>query len=350
MRVALVGHRGHALCEPFAGGLESMTFHLVQGLRARGIEVTVLAGSGIDPTLGAAEVPLQDLAISAAAQADSSMPSEVFLADHYFYLQSMLWLARETGVSVVHNNSLHYLPIALSESLRCATLTTLHTPPTPWIETAIGLATDPRQAFAAVSRHTSQAWEHACSSSVVYNGVDTQQWRMGPGGPDLVWSGRVVPEKAPHLAIDIAAAAGRRIRLAGPLSDLAYYEREIVPRLGDSAVYVGHLSQARLTDLVGASAVALVTPQWDEPYGLVAAEALSCGTPVLAFDRGGLTEVIDPTCGVLAPAQDIAAAVDALPFAEALDRRAARHRAERHCSLEVMVSSYVDLYEELAVA
>ncbi len=90
-----------------------------------------------------------------------------------------------------------------------------------------------------------------------------------------------------------------------------------------------------------------MTPVWAEPYGLVVAEALACGTPVAAFSRGGVPEIVDVECGVLAPGDDVAALADAIPRAARLSRTAARRRAERHCSAEQMVDAYIDLYRDV---
>ena len=99
---------------------------------------------------------------------------------------------------------------------------------------------------------------------------------------------------------------------------------------------------------MGEASVALVTPCWDEPYGLVVAEALACGTPVCAFARGALPELLDADCGRLVEPGDVEALAAALPDAAGLSRAAARERAVRDCSLEVMVDRYVELYDELA--
>ena len=86
--------------------------------------------------------------------------------------------------------------------------------------------------------------------------------------------------------------------------DQHYFDAEIRPRLDNSTRYVGHLDQRDLSRLVGSSAVALVTPAWDEPFGLVAAEAMLCGTPVAGYRRGGLPEVVTPETGRLATTND----------------------------------------------
>jgi glycosyltransferase involved in cell wall biosynthesis len=180
---------------------------------------------------------------------------------------------------------------------------------------------------------------------VVHNGVDVERWLPGPGGADLAWVGRLVPEKAPHRAIAMARAAGRRLRLAGPIGDRAYYEAQVAPQLGDSVEYLGHLGTNGLVELFGASAATLVTPEWDEPYGLVAAESLACGTPVVALDRGGLGEFVAPDVGrLLAPSASDTTAALAVEAAAGLDRARCRAHAVSSCSVDRMVDDYLALY------
>jgi glycosyltransferase involved in cell wall biosynthesis len=103
-----------------------------------------------------------------------------------------------------------------------------------------------------------------------------------------------------------------------------------------------------LVDVVGRASATLVTPRWDEPYGLVAAESLACGTPVIGFARGGIPEVVNHRCAALVRPDDIRALADAISARRDLDRRAARERAERHCSVGHMIDQYEHLYAELA--
>ena len=343
----------HPIAEPFAGGLESLTWHLVRGLRQRGVDVSLFAGPGSDPELGASTLDVEPLRLSDAARGDTSMVPEAWLREHHAYLQVMLSLQRRPDVAVVHNNSLHHLPVVMADSLPGPLLTTLHTPPTPWLEPAIGISSGSRNPlrhnhFVAVSEHTARSWAHVTQAHVVHNGVDVDRWVPGPGGDDLVWVGRLVPEKAPHRAIAMARAAGRRLRIAGPVGDASYFAQYVAGQLGDDVEYVGHLGTDGLVALVGASAAMLVTPEWDEPYGLVAAESLACGTPVVALDRGGLREFVVPGVGVLLPRDsDDAAAAAAVATAVRLDRGACRAHAVAACSVDRMVESYLEIYDSL---
>jgi len=158
-----------------------------------------------------------------------------------------------------------------------------------------------------------------------------------------------VPEKAPHLAIQAARLAGMRLVIAGPMSDLPYFEQAVRPHLGRDVEYAGHLLVPELSTLVGSSAAVLVTPLWDEPYGLVVAEALASGTPVVAFERGGIPEVIaDPSVGRLVRPGDVQAMADATSAVVGLDRVAVREYAERYLSVDRMVTAYERAYRRLA--
>ncbi|MEU9107374.1 glycosyltransferase [Streptomyces xanthophaeus] len=351
LRVALIASARFPISEPFAGGLEAHTWWLAHALRRRGHHVELFAAPGSDPALGARELPVRRFTLSAAARSDESMSSATWMEEHHAYLGLMLDLARdgEHRFDVVHNNSLHYLPVAMAPALRVPVVTTLHTPPTPWLESAINAQDLCPVTFTAVSRFTADAWQTTVPCArVVRNGIDVDFWRPGAGGGGLVWSGRLVPEKAPHLAIESARAAGMALRIAGPISDLAYFADRIEPLLEEDVRYVGHLEGRELAGLLGSASAALVTPSWDEPYGLVVAEALACGTPVCGFDRGALSEILTPDCGLLAPPGDVEALADLIPRAMKLDRRDARRRAEQFCSLDRTANAYTDLYEEVA--
>ncbi len=349
LRVALVASARYPIREPFPGGLEAHTWQLASRLRERGHTVTVFGGSGSDPALDVRTMAALP-PISADARGDVSMPTEWFLAEHHAYLTLMLELSDAgTPFDVIHNNSLHYLPVAMAAALAAPLLTTLHTPPTPWLESAVRIPSAVPRHFAAVSAATAAQWNTAIEDiDVVRNGVDTRVWTPGPGGGTPVWSGRIVPEKGPEAAIRAARIAGTGLRLAGPRPDRRYFDERVAPLLGDGVDYVGHLDHAALARLVGSASVAVVSPCWDEPYGLVVAEALACGTPIAGFARGALPELLDDTTGVLVPSDDVDALAAAIPRAARLDREAVRRHAMSTCSVETMVDGYERLYRQLA--
>ena len=354
LRIAIVAAARFPVAEPFAGGLEAHVWGLVERLRRRGHAVTLFAGPGSDPRLGVEVLDLRRPRLSEVARSDVSMAAADWVDEHHAYLQLMIRLGR-TGIDefdVVHNHSLHHLPIAMAATVPVPMVSTLHTPPTPWLESAIQVEEDCPVTFAAVSAHTARAWSHLVPHAhVIHNGVDVARWRLGRGGGPPVWFGRIAPEKGAHLAIEAARLAGCALQLAGPVADPVYYESEIRPRLAYPGIdHVGHLTHAELERLVGHASVALVTPCWDEPYGLVVAEALACGTPVCAFARGALSELLTEDCGRLVEPGDVEALARAIPTASRLSRDHARQRAVRTCSLERMVDEYTELYSALAGA
>ncbi len=349
LRICLIASSRFPIREPFAGGLEAHTHALAGELVRRGHRVSLFAAPGSDPSLGADELDVARFRSSAAARADVASPPESWMREHHAYLRLMLDLARSGArrFDLVHNNSLHHLPVAMAEAVEIPFVTTLHTPPVAWLESAARLAPSSTR-FVAVSNQMNVAWRHVVEATTVYNGVDTGLWAPGPGGSGAVWCGRVVPEKAPHAAIDAARAAGMPLQLIGPVYDHTYFAAQIAPRLGADVRWLGHLSQRELREVVGRASVALVTPAWEEPYGLVAAEAMSCGTPVAAFARGAMKELVDEHTGRLAPAGDVVALGRAISEAAMLPRDQVRNTAVARWGLTRMVDEYEIVYRAVA--
>jgi glycosyltransferase involved in cell wall biosynthesis len=348
LRIALIASNRFPIRQPFAGGLEAHVWHLARALTDRGHHVSVFAAPGSDPDIGCTPLTVRDPALSQAARTDSSMPPATFMTDHHAYLTLMLTLARSTDFDLIHNHSLHHLPIAMAPMLSIPMLTTVHTPPTPWLESALIVTGAAGTELAAVSEHTAAAWRTTANRiTVVPNGIDIDQWPLGPGGPYLAWFGRITPEKAPHMAIAVAQRAHMPLVLAGPISDSAYFADQVAPHLDKDIRYAGHLEQNELARLVGGAAAALVTPMWDEPYGLVVAEAMSCGTPVVAFARGGVPELVGDTGGRLVTAGDIEGMAQAIPTAIKLSRTQVHCHAVRRCSLDSMLATYLARYRQM---
>ncbi|WP_231122929.1 glycosyltransferase family 4 protein [Mycobacterium asiaticum] len=350
LRIAVIAHNHFPIREPYAGGLEAHVGHLTRALVHEGHRVTLFAAADSDLGPAHPNLAIDTLHRSSAASEPFPLPGAVKDSDHSAFVELMTWLAGGGAAEydVIHNHSLHYVPILMAPRLGTPVLTTLHTPPFPSLEAAVGAVRRSNLTFAAVSRQAAATWAHTgIDTAVVPNGIDVARWPAGPGGRYVVWSGRIVAEKGPHLAIEAAQRCGHRLVLAGPIVDDEFFRSKIQPQLGDRVRYVGHLDQHRLAALVGGAAAALVTPLWDEPYGLVVAEAMACGTPVVAFARGGIPELVDERCGRLVPPRDVAAMARAIPVVSELSRAQVRRVAVAQHDVSAMVAKYVALYRNL---
>ncbi len=350
MRIGLIAHLNHAIREPFAGGLEMHTHLLAERLRGRGHRVTVFASTRSEPQSGV-EAICEETALMSVGTHEAG--NTAFFRKHHAYLALMNRL-RRSDYDVIHNNALHYLPVAMADALPMPLVTTLHTPPFCWLESGIRECRAPGASFVGVSDSIRRAWSAVTSvDEVILNGIDLGRfaYRTEPRSPPyLIWFGRIVPEKGLHLAMDAAAGVGLPLRFAGPASNPDYFSAEILPRMNGDTVHLGHLGHTDLAEAIAGASAFLCTPRWEEPYGLVVAEALACGVPVAAFARGAIPEILTPDCGVLAAPDDVAGLAAATRRALTLSRRACRDRAERLCDAEVMIDAYERHYARAVAA
>ncbi|MCX2713507.1 glycosyltransferase [Mycolicibacterium sp. J2] len=346
LRIAVIAHNRFPIRQPFAGGLESHVWYLARALADRGHDVSLFASPGSDLDIGSTPSGVAIHSIGKKCRPQWRAP----IPDHRDFRSLMDSLIDDAGRSfdVVHNHAYHYWPVLLAARLPVPMVTTLHTAPVLWLKSAIKCSDGKGSAYATVSHFAAQQWRDVVDDvMVVNNGVQLAAWPVGPGGTTLAWCGRITPEKGPHAAIDAARRAGMPLTLAGRIDNQRYFRRMIMPRLGKDITYVGHLAQPELAKLLGEAAAALVTPYWDEAYGLVAAEAISCGTPVIAFGRGAIPDIVTPDVGRVVTPGDIPAMAAAIRDIPTISRGDVRRHAETHLSHDATVDRYVALYRSL---
>ena len=348
MKIAVLAHLKYPIAEPYAGGLEMHTHLLVRTLQRRGHAVTLFASAGSDPALA----PVTMCDPTGIAHGDLDREAVIHRIERTAY-RAMMDLIGAGDFDLVHNNALDDLPLRASAKIDLPWVTVLHLAPFDSLVGGVKAATS-RMAFVVVSPSLAQEWSDVVpDAQVVGNGIDlsTFVYSAQPDSPPhAIWSGRIVPEKGLHLAIDAARLAGLPLHFAGPKPDPDYWETAIAPRLGPDLIDLGHLSHRNLAEHLGRAQVAIVSPRWEQAFGLVVAEALACGTPVAAFRRGAMADIIDASCGRLATpdvAMDLAVAIQE---AADLSRRGCRDRAEALFDVETMTDRYLGVYQSIVEA
>lgn len=208
--------------------------------------------------------------------------------------------------------------------------------------------------FSGISNWMIEETRHLANWHLVFNGVPMSVYEFVPAVAEdapLVFLGRIEHIKGTHLAIDIARKTRRRLVIAGniPQGHEAYFDKEVKPYLdGGQITYVGPVNDIQKNVLLGQAAAFLMPILWEEPFGIVMAEALACGTPVLGLRRGAVPEVVED--GITGFVRD---AVDELVATVArlgeIDRGLCRKRAEALFSDQAVVAKYLDVYKAMCM-
>lgn len=318
------------------GGIERIVEMLIHGLLKRGHEVVLFADER-------SRVPCELVPYPGKS---SFSKSDSF--------KNMRVLARETrrrGVNIIHSHSrlLYLLPV-LTFSIPKIMTYHRHISRGPVLLGSILSAG--RLHFTAVAGHLFRHVGRQSHWHVVYNGVPLHLYDFKPSViPDapLVFLGRVEYIKGTHLAIEVAQKSGRRLLIAGniPSEHQDYFENQIRPKLIPGRIdYLGPVDDKAKNKLLGEAACLLMPILWEEPFGLVVAEALACGTPVIALNRGAMPEILtDSVNGFLC--DSVNQMVDAVNRLGQIQRRDCRQTAERRFSDDVIVNEYEKLYKAL---
>jgi len=202
----------------------------------------------------------------------------------------------------------------------------------------------------AISEHHASTAAGIPLAAVIHHGVDVDAFPHGTGdGGYALFLGRMSPDKGVHVAAQAATPAGVPLRIAAKIrepAELAYFDKHVVPLLGEEVQYVGEVGGADKLELLAGACCLLNPIAWPEPFGMVMIEALACGTPVVATPHSSVPELIsDGATGYVR--HDHTGLVDALQRIDRLDRGRCRKEAAERFSTERMVDDHLRLYEKV---
>jgi glycosyltransferase involved in cell wall biosynthesis len=331
MRVALLGPIAWRTPPRHYGPWELVTGLLADGLVQRGIDSTLFA------TLDSLTLARLDGVCERPYEEDAEVDGRVWEALHVAHA-----LSRSAEFDLIHNH-LDWLPLAFSALAQAPIVTTIHGFSSPQIVPAYL-----RSHSAFVSISDADRIPELDYVATVHHGVETAALPFShTAGDSLVCFGRIHPDKGTAEAIEIARRAGRPLVLCGPVQDERYFAEEVEPHVdGDRVRYLGSVGAEERGAILGGAACLLHPIAFAEPFGLSVVESMLCGTPVVAYARGSMPEVVDDgVTGVLV--HDVDSAVAGVHRATGFDRAACRRTAERRFSADRMVDSYLDVYERV---
>jgi glycosyltransferase involved in cell wall biosynthesis len=337
VRIAVIAPPWYTVPPSGYGGIEWVVALLADGLTERGHEVTLFAPPGsrteaqLVPPLG--EVP----------------PEELIGDPWYEAAHAVSAYEHGEEFDVLHD---HTGPVGVSIGAMsdCPTVHTLHGPFTDEARMLYRRIAR-RHWFVAIS-HNQQSMgpPNLRWAGVVYNGIPMDRYPFREDKDDyLFFLGRADEEKAPHLAIQAARRAGRRLVMCVTTKnerERTYWAEKVEPLLGDDVEVRGECNQEQKADLLARAAALLFPIQWAEPFGLVMTEAMACGTPVVAWRNGSVPEVVaDGETGFIV--SSVGEMADAVGRVGDLDPRLLRSRVEERFSAEVMVAGYERVYQRV---
>jgi glycosyltransferase involved in cell wall biosynthesis len=314
------------------GAWETVASNIAEGLVARGWDVTLFATKD-----SITRARLRSI-VDRGYEEDRSIDPKVA---EYLHISEAFEHAEEFDLIHSHYD---FMALTYSRLVKTPVLTTIHGFSSPQILPVYQKYRD--NYFVSISdsdRHPDLSYV-----ATVYNGIDLELYPLAEkGGEDLVFLGRIHPDKGVHLAIEVARRSGRPLVIAGIIQDEGYYRREVEPHLDNNNIsYVGPVDVAGKNKLFAQAAAVLHLNTIPERFGLVLVEANAAGVPVIAMDLGSCREVIaDSETGFLV--HDVPEAVGAVERVHELDRHACRRRVEQRFSIETMVEGYERVYEKI---
>ncbi|WP_339028296.1 glycosyltransferase family 4 protein [Bradyrhizobium symbiodeficiens] len=333
MRIAMLAPISWRTPPRHYGPWEQVTSLLTEALVARGVDVTLFA------TLDSSTSGRLDGVCPAPYSEDPAIDAKVWEMLHVAHV-----FEQAGQFDLIHNQA-DFVPHAFSRLVDTPVVTTIHGFSSDRIWPAYKRYED-RVHYVAISeadRHPDLRY-----AATIHHGIPLADFPFDPQGSDnLLFFGRIHPDKGAAEAIMAARRSGRRLVMAGIVQDQAYHDARIAPALdGRTVVYLGPVGGAARATTLGSARALLHLINFDEPFGLSVVEALACGTPVIARNRGSMRELIDDgVTGFLVDSLD--AAVHAIARIDQIDRAACRAAVSERFTVERMADRYLGLYREI---
>jgi glycosyltransferase involved in cell wall biosynthesis len=315
------------------GPWELVTSLLTEALVARGVEVTLFATLDSETAGRLAGVAPRGYS------EDASLDAKVWEALHVAHV-----FERAGEFDLIHNQA-DFVPLAFSRLVETPVVTTIHGFSSPRILPAFKAYED-RVAYVAISE--ADRAPDLRYAATIHHGIRVEDFAFDPhGSEDLLFFGRMHPDKGPAEAVEVAQRTGRRLTLCGIVQDEAYFREKVESHLdGERITYLGPVGGELRVRALGSARALLHLINFDEPFGLSVIEAMACGTPVIAFRRGSMPELIDHgVTGFLVDSLD--EAVQAVARLGEIDRQACRAAVMERFSVDRMADDYLALYRRI---
>lgn len=315
------------------GPWEQVASNITEGLVAMGHDVTLFA-TGNSVT----KAKLQSVSETAYAE-NPEIDTKVWECLHISNL-----MEQADQFDIIHNN-FDFLPLTYSKLIKTPMVSTIHGFSSPKI---IPVFVKYNNTTSYVSISNADRSEQLSYVATVYNGINEQLFDFNPTPKDyLLFFGRIHPEKGTYEAIKIAKQSKKRLIISGFIQDQNYFDAKVKKFINnEDIIYVGNSNPTERNELLG-NALALLHPiSFNEPFGLSVAEAMMCGTPVVAFNLGSMPELIQHNqTGFLV--RNVEEAVQAIQNVASIDRKHCRDWSISNFSQQKMIEGYLDVYKKI---
>ena len=325
------------------GGTELVVYNLTQELIKRGHKVYLVAAGGSKTDAQLLPVFPRPLRTYPEAQDIDTRNSLKFIG-----IGKIMQYLKNLDVDIIHNH-IGWRLLPFSPLLKAPLVTTLHGPLDIKYQKMV-YGAFPKANYVSISNNQREPFPKLNYQATVYNGIDVQKFPFSEKeGEYLAFLGRMSPEKGPIEAIKAAKKAGIKLKMAAKIDavDREFFEKKVAPLIdGKKVEFIGEVGHEGKVNLLKNARALLAPIQWREPFGLFLVEPMACGTPVIAFDRGAVPEIIeDGKTGFIV--KNVNEMADAVKKISRIDRKACRRRVEKCFSSEKMTTSYEKLYQKI---